>query len=501
MQQNTQRPRILQAGVACCLLWGLLTGCTTNSAQPETPPAALGAQPVTVAWSSKENLVSKIHVIQPRGLAIAYVERKGSLALVARDPNDGSQRWKREASIGRTPGGIALAFPVIERDGKQTMAMLEPIGEESEQLVIIDLATGENIAKAFPTTLRANRPTDCDGSWCIEAYTSHGVGKDLRYDWDDQRWNPVSSRELPTPKKKSSDRLIDEGLSSSQDRGENQEILSYARNGRILWSIPYEQIFDRYYSTDHGWEWEMFNEPHQTYVGSGSRMDYQYTPEGDAYVRDWSTDQMLVGLEPETGKRRWALPGAALNCASIANVRAAQTRSSFVTCRFHQGLTTVRPATGWTEGTTGLKWDVASIDATTGEVLWSHELPEYDDAVDLADANKILGDQKYTILPLKSGLAAVDIATGAKAELSEVLGPIVLCEIEREPVDIKNPTKESGKTNLNLGESVEPCTRDDLKPTKELPLFAEFQRIGLDKNPIEVLASRNGMVAYKMPER
>lgn len=99
----------------------------------------------------------------------------------------------------------------------------------------------------------------------------------------------------------------------------------------------------------------MFEEPKPTYVGDGSRMDYQCEPGGDAYVRDWSKDQELVGLDPATGKRRWALPGADAGCAGIAEVRAAQARSSCVTCRFPQGLATVRPAMGWSEGATGLK--------------------------------------------------------------------------------------------------------------------------------------------------
>ena len=278
-------------------------------------------------------------------------------------------------------------------------------------------------------------------------------------------------------------------------------MLSYARDGKILWSVPYEQVFDSYYSTDNGWEWTTFEEPQQIFVGHGSRMDYQYHPEGDDYVQDWNKDAMMVGIDPATGKRRWAVPGADQDCSGIVETRQAQTRSTFVTCRFHQALVTVHPSTGKRGALTGLEWDVAGIDAATGKERWAYDMPGYEKAVELAEANnRILGDQKYVIVPLASGFAAVDSSTGEKLELSHVLGDTVLCTSDRDSVEVRRIDGYEQTAYLGVPQTVQPCTRDTQKATKDLPLYAEFQRTGKDQQRIAVLPERTGMVAYRMPE-
>lgn len=104
MNHTAENRLKLPTPVAACLMVGLLNGCTAPPAQPEPPAVDRSAQPVSLAWSSKENVVSEIQVEEPLGLAIAYVERQRKLTLVARELADGSLRWKREASVGHNPG-------------------------------------------------------------------------------------------------------------------------------------------------------------------------------------------------------------------------------------------------------------------------------------------------------------------------------------------------------------------------------------------------------------
>lgn len=104
------------------------------------------------------------------------------------------------------------------------MDFLELASGESEQLVVIDLANGCNASKGFPVRFWAERPDECDGSWCVEACDQGGESFALRCDGAQERWNKVASGELPTPKKKSSDRLVGDGLSSSAGRGEGRGI-------------------------------------------------------------------------------------------------------------------------------------------------------------------------------------------------------------------------------------------------------------------------------------
>lgn len=500
MNHRTENRLKLPAAVAACVLLGLLAGCTAPPAQPEQPEPDRGTQPVSTAWTSKENLVSEIQVEEQLGLAIAYVERGGGLTLVARELADGSLRWKREASMGHNPGGMKMTLPVIELNGIRTAAFIEAVKGTTERLAVIDLATGKDASASAAIDFRTTRPGECDGSWCVDGDTQSGEPVNLRYDAGQGRWKQITGEDRATPKKNPDDRFVGEGLSSTSQRGPGEEMLSYARDGKILWSVPYEQVFDSYYSTDNGWEWTTFEEPQQIFVGHGSRMDYQYHSEGDAYVQDWNKDAMMVGIDPATGHRRWALPGADQNCSGIIETRPAQTRSTFVTCRFHQALATVHPSTGVRGALTGLEWDVAGIEAATGRELWAHELPDYEKALELAEANNtILGDRKYVIAPFASGYAAVDSATGEKFELSQILGETVLCTSYREPVEVRRIDGYTEKAYLSVQQSVQPCTRDTQKDTKTMPLFAEFQRTGKDQQQTTVLPGRTGMVAYRMP--
>ena len=501
MNHTAENRLKLPTAVAACLMVGLLAGCTAPPAQPEPPAVDRSAQPVSLAWSSKENVVSEIQVEEQLGLAIAYVERQRKLTLVARELADGSLRWKREASVGHNPGGMRMRLPVFEHNGSRMAAFVESVKGKSERLVVIDLATGKNTSASIEVDFMANRPVECDGTWCVEGDRKSGEPVNMRYDMEKGRWKQLAGEDLPTPKENPDDRFVGEGLSSSSQRGPGEELLSYARDGKILWSVPYEQVFDSYYSTDNGWEWTTFEEPQQIFVGHGSRIDYQYHPEGDAYVQDWNKDAMMVGIDPDTGKRRWAVPGADQDCSGIVETRQAQTRSTFVTCRFHQALVTVQPSTGKRGALTGLEWDVAGIDAATGKERWAYDMPGYEKAVELAEANnRILGDQKYVIVPLASGFAAVDSSTGEKLELSHVLGDTVLCTSDRDSVEVRRIDGYEQTAYLGVPQTVQPCTRDTQKATKDLPLYAEFQRTGKDQQRIAVLPERTGMVAYRMPE-
>ena len=121
--------------------------------------------------------------------------------------------------------------------------------------------------------------------------------------------------------------------------------------------------------------------------------------------------------------------------------------------------------------------------------------------MELAKANnRILGDQKYVIVPMASGFAAVDSATGEKLELSHVLGETVLCTSDRESVEVRHIDGYEQTAYLGVPQTVQPCTRDTQKATKDLPLYAEFQRTGKDQQRIAVLPDRTGMVAYRMPD-
>lgn len=101
---------------------------------------------------------------------------------------------------------------------------------------------------------------------------------------------------------------------------------------------------------------------------------------------------------------------------------------------------------------------------------------------------------------MASGFAAVDGSTGEKLELSRVLGGIVLCTSDRDSVEVRRIHGYEQAAHLGVPQTVQPCTRDTQKATKDLPLYAEFQRIGKDQQRIAVLPDRTGMVAYRMPD-
>jgi hypothetical protein len=141
------------------------------------------------------------------------------------------------------------------------------------------------------------------------------------------------------------------------DLGEGSgESLVLLRDGAARWLLPASAAFSPSFSSDHGWEWHLFSEPH-VYVGilGGEPTEVDGNP-----ARDLATGVAMAGLSERTGQVLWRDVGSNFH-DSLGDQRIPVRYRASGLLVFVDGRPTVRDFHVTVEG----------FDVTTGGTTWS----------------------------------------------------------------------------------------------------------------------------------
>ena len=98
------RRRAVSALALACVAAAVLSGCSggpqrTGPGAPSLDDEAVWNEPNPVAWTSEEELIGPVRVVD--GVALAYVHTgRGLVGLVARDAATGQELWSAESVTG-----------------------------------------------------------------------------------------------------------------------------------------------------------------------------------------------------------------------------------------------------------------------------------------------------------------------------------------------------------------------------------------------------------------
>lgn len=503
MLSKTKFWRTISVSLTVALGVAALSGCTDDSAQKAEERLA---KPVSILWETKDKVVSDIEVLPELSVALAYVAKDGKLSMVARDLNDGSMRWEHKASTGMTTYSDLPSPQIIEHDGAHFVALTTPGKKTTEQLAVVEIESGKLTPGKGTENFKGELAEICADTWCTSGSSTHrNQTMELYYDWDTQRWTDTKPEKLPIAKKAGS-RLLDLGLSLSPGKGWDDQSLSYSKDGKILWTKPYEEVFDKYYSTDKGWRWQASGEDDGILVGDGGRVYYQLLQDKREFTTELTKDLMAVGINAEDGKRKWAISGINTSCMGFQDVPLELTKNVFVACHFIKGVDEVKEE-DWEQSDEGsylntspteFEWEVAGYDLQSGEKLWGHKLSGLKAFQKHAKKQQIIRGNEAAVMSLEDGLSLVNYQNGEIAALDTKLGSTVLCTSANESLNIDDAWSLKAM-KIQPPTSIVPCERDNQKSTNQLPSFGEFQRTELATENISVVPGKKGMVAYQMP--
>jgi len=508
---NDRRKSVsIAAVVACALVLAVgLSGCTASKSDP-TPTATVKPTPVpaTVAWKSKEILVSDVELIGD--VAIAYRRQGPQLEIIARNVKNGKQLWKDEALGAADSLGLDLDIELLEHDGRNFVAYTGTKTGAYGWLTIADISTGEQIKIGKNFEFWGKRPFACGKTFCTEGSKVRNgqllERHHFKFNWSSKQWQVVPTRELEYGLQRGG-QLLALGLSSYWD--EEVEMLSYSNGSEDLWKRPYEEVFGKGYASSAGWAWTAVGEDDEILLGYGLHAQDDFF-ESDKKSATYKLADLskLVAVDAKSGKVLWRQNGASSMCGLTSEQGSAAPEDTIVLCYYTAGQRKLTDKGNgyYSRSTKGAVWSVAAFDASTGVQKWKHNLSDvykYDER--LNDAGMPITEDPISILPLVGGDKAVHSLDGTVMPLEEAVGKNVLCTVDREEYFVYSATlgteapaesKAAGDSRFDDAQMV--CKRGSWKPTKAVPDVDEFRRAGYKSEDVVVLSQLEGMVAYRL---
>ncbi|HET9655434.1 MAG TPA: PQQ-binding-like beta-propeller repeat protein [Kineosporiaceae bacterium] len=383
----------------------LLAGCTSGSA-PMPLPTATTAAPGEVPQLWERRDLSPIgQPVSAAGTAVAYVESKDHLYVVALDPQTGRSLWQQEISLSAIPPGV-VTEPVLAGD---RVAYLRPApgGGVLARVVLADVRTGRDVA-AGPDGQFSAPPFPCPGSTDVCVSYSAGDGR-----WGLYRLQAATGRfvaELPAAGLVR--QVGPEGLVNLSG-GRDPETLARVRDGRTVWRLAVADAFGAGFSVEAGWQWTRFAAG-RIYVGSAVRPPAQ-TPAGRA--TDLATGLATVGIDETTGKVLWREVGTWSTCLTALRWASDPGQAQLpVRCRY-RGTQVARyvPARGRVVTTyQGLDVTVEGFDLATGRTTWSLPVGADHGFLGEGDAPTRVGPTT-ALVQTSAGPVVLDLARGSRS--------------------------------------------------------------------------------------
>lgn len=480
----------------------LLSACSAPGPEPAaaTDPFDLVA-PIEPTWTAEVDLIG--YPIYLDGFVASYVAAPdGALHVVVWDAATGSEVWRNIAGLGATTyGSITLAG--LEVGGKSFVTYLSPSSNPDDadgwsDLMITEIGTATSTIGMDSEVWAHTLPTVCDDKTtvCFRGFLKDTVGEDSA----DFRSEPGSGIIVAgtTATLPANSGMIGTNLFYTNDPSPGAvEQLGYSADGIIVWQVPYADVFGDGYSSDGGWNWNIFASD-DVIVGKGILHDPNRTY-GDEYVAD-STRHTTVGVDPANGEVLWRIAGAG-PCAGDT------TDYQFVDgliplCRFNAGTET---ATFGPDGTTlefaraDYDLDLLGVDPLSGEIVWT---------VTLSDAgfNAPTTDLSFRSFSptrpfsISGTVRLVDTLRGEATDVPE--GAILPCNESRDPFQATNLVSEPESTSdYGAGNDAVPCTSDlvAIDGTAYSAGAARMAGVETAANTF-VIGGASGLSSYTLPD-
>ncbi|MFC4047098.1 PQQ-binding-like beta-propeller repeat protein [Dactylosporangium siamense] len=382
---------------------GLLAGCdgggTPSAAKSPAPP------PLAQAWT-RTDLKPIGQLTAVAGVAVGYVADSGRLQLLALDPATGKTLWQRAASPGEVVTGIAVTVTVV--DGKVVYFRADPKGNLFASMVVADPRSGEDLAVTAPA-LFVSPPAECSNKTDVctisrTSYKDRAVPHRLRMTdkqyVEENTGEPAGARSI--------------GAGGLTDLGTRKpETLAVVRDGKVVWKRPLAEAFPAGFSTDHGWNWQLYSQQ-KLYIGSvyGDSTGTRDT----TLTRDLATGSATAALSETDGAVVWRDSGSSLHCSSLldlpVNPDDADGPAVAVRCR-SKGTSTWSAATKKSTRT-GLDVVIEGFDVMTGKTTWSVPVGAADELAG-GDQRPAVAGPARVLITGGTGPVVIDLISG-KAE-------------------------------------------------------------------------------------
>lgn len=415
----------LARAVVSTVLLAALAGCSGDDPSGTEPSSDPGSQDQTAGTETEAPVVRDDAVAEPAwtveldvlgqpqvedGVAVVLTRTPArGIEVVAVDAQTGERLWSRPWSPGDIPTGYGLE-PLVARSAADRPVVVFSVPPRDlsaaaddawiRPVAVVDLRSGEELARTAPLDLLTplSRCADDVDVCFVERDGAGGQRLDLERGQvaADPAGTPAGARTIGA-----------DGLFATSDRP--GEEIGVARDGKVLWSTPVEELMGETVSSDTGWTIEHDPEADR-YVGwmrAAIPPDQRERAEaGKAFSYDAGILRLVAFSGPD-GTVLWRRDGAEQSCLGLdtdtPTVRCVWTGTAAYDAE--GTLTALRDGSGTVEG----------FDPRTGETTWSLEIAEdaVEDAFDDRD-QKVAGD-RTVLVDTDDGPLVVDVATGATA--------------------------------------------------------------------------------------
>lgn len=358
----------------------------------------------TAVWQSEEELLSEIAVIA--GAAIAYVHTgRGAVGIVARDLHTGEELWRDDAVAGSDSPDELHEVPALTIGGRPVVSYLSRTGSDlmTGRLVVADARSGEPVATEKAEIERSVRPVRCGDTFCASSVPLESGLRMHRYDADAGAFVPVGEQAPAEANSPYASRVIGRHLFVTNPRYEYEDILHFASDGVVRWSLNVQEIFGQGRSVTHWGDWNDADEDAPV-VGTAAQIWDVPLLSSNTVTFDM-TAAGIAGLDRETGSVLWKHEG--IGSCSAANGMTVRD-DLVIACRFNSGTREVQLKEDevLSDRYLDLSIDLVALDRATGEIRW--ELPMGSD-----DANAGEGGSAETMPAIEHRAMPLAVIDGA----------------------------------------------------------------------------------------
>lgn len=450
----------------------VLAGC---SSKVDPPAPAL-----VEAWREES--------FRPIGQPVAVGDMVVSYGTVGKDlllfgvpVKEGGIRWRQAATPSHTTSGIPLTPAVI--DGRVAYLRPDRIAPLAARLVVASPQTGADLLVSVPLPFES-QPSECAEGKDVCARVQDGDDSVSR------RFSVESGGQVPDPSALSrGSRWLGTDLIDPGQRG--PELLAGFQGGVVRWRSPLSLHFSEGFSTDDGWDFELYRSAglHVGTVGSPSDRSGPV-----ANVRDWSKVE-TAGIRTADGSSAWRSQGTSFSCNQRIELRrpapAGETEAWPVRCRL-RGIGRYERSTGIATFE-GLDVTVEGFDVVTGTTTWSVPLGAAEGFMK-EDRKATAVTEVEVLVQSGTGPLIIDLSNGStrRPALGQAFWCATLNVFEyREARQLRS----GGTANTwRGGVLLERCGADG-SPTTAMPTSLPAS-LGATVDGRTVIAQADGLVAY-----
>lgn len=339
---------VVLAVVLGLVLGGALTACSAQEkdagTSPEppasSPPPAAAPAPLTTVWRSPMTVLSQ--PVVSGEVAVVYAVVKGRLHIRGLATSTGDVLWSHRASTGGVSSGRTLQAQVSGNGAVVWFVKAPGLDDEPDPWVVVrvaDVRTGKMRATGSQPLFASALPYACgrrDADTCVEA-TPGGMVGPMRVDLRTGNARSISRQRGIE---------VGDGWVVTSDTG-----LARYVHGTRKWTMRLGTAVGRGYGFWSGWSFRQ---------ASGSAIVAMSV--GQTADRERRENDIVIGVDENTGRVRWKRSGASLFCASTAQ------DAVVLACATSGLVDTVGHVCR------GLSSSVQRIDPRTGKPQWSVDL-------------------------------------------------------------------------------------------------------------------------------